>query len=128
MIEQRIRAEEEAKLIPDFRMQEAHLFKAILEDKGLLVKEIPADGNCLFNALSDQLCVCKNRTIDGKELRLQAVDYILKNSQKFAFFIEDTNGSSDEQRIKDYCDKMRNFSEWGGDLEVTFFLILDCSY
>ncbi|XP_029651126.1 OTU domain-containing protein 3 isoform X1 [Octopus sinensis] len=53
---------------------------------GLQLRDIPADGNCLFRALGDQL---EGHGRNHYCHRLKVVEYMLKNKKDFAPFVED---------------------------------------
>lgn len=53
---------------------------------GLQLRDIPADGNCLFRALGDQL---EGHGRNHYSHRLKVVDYMSKNKKDFAPFVED---------------------------------------
>ena len=73
-------------------------FKRQLARFGLKVKEIGADGNCLFRALSDQL---KGNEKHYSVYRQQCADYIEENKELYKFFIED------DENIEDYINWIR---------------------
>ncbi|CAL8084415.1 unnamed protein product [Calicophoron daubneyi] len=62
---------------PEFRQQ--------LNNIGLDLREIPADGNCLFGALSDQLT---GTYANHLRIRHQAVDYIIDHRADFEPFFD----------------------------------------
>lgn len=84
-------------------------FKTQLTIYGLKLKEINADGNCLFRALSDQL---KGNETHHVELRTECADYIEENKELYKFFIED------DEKIEDYISWIREDARWGGQLEM----------
>jgi len=80
-----------------------------LESKGLRVKEMLGDGNCLFRSIADQ--------IEGKQERHDhyrnlVVKYIEKEKDYFKFFMED------DEDIDEYLIRMRGDAEWGGNQEI----------
>jgi hypothetical protein len=76
---------------------------------GCRVKEMLADGNCLFYSLSDQLFGDPWR---HAELRAGCVAYMEANSDDFAPFMED------DEPFEEYCRKMQQDGEWGGNQEL----------
>jgi len=76
---------------------------------GCRVKEMLADGNCLFYSLSDQLF---GDPWHHAELRAGCVAYMLANSDDFAPFMED------DEPFEEYCLKMQQDGEWGGNQEL----------
>ena len=84
-------------------------FKNQLKRFGLQVKEINADGNCLFRALGDQL---RGTEDCHAEFRHDCVTYIEENKELYKFFIED------DESIDDYIEWIRGDHKWGGQLEM----------
>jgi OTU domain-containing protein 3 len=76
----------------------------------LFVRDVGADGNCLFRALSDQL---EGSQAHHVRIRDEVVTYMAANPDDFAPFaaIEATDFSS-------YCSRMRRDGVWGGHLEL----------
>ncbi|KAM9828094.1 OTU domain-containing protein 3 isoform X1 [Syngnathus typhle] len=61
-------------------------FSTQLQAMGLMLREIPGDGNCLFRALGDQL---EGHSRSHLELRQETVDYMMSHRQDFEPFVED---------------------------------------
>lgn len=92
------------------RARQASLREA-LGEAGLEVREIVADGNCLFRAAADQLLGSqgKHRTV-----RAAAVEEMRRRRSSFeCFFDKDEDGGFDE-----YADRMERDGVWGGQLEL----------
>eukprot|EP00958_Prasinococcus_capsulatus_P001921 scaffold175_cov414-Prasinococcus_capsulatus_cf.AAC.29 len=92
--------------------------EAQLDACGLRLKEMDADGNCMFRAVSDQL--------DGDDddrahlgRRKKVVDYMEAHEEQFAPFLED------DQDWKTYCSNMREDGTWGGHLELQALSLLE---
>jgi len=85
-----------------------------LADQGLCTVEIPADGHCLFSALSDQLkrtgCPIEH---SYKSLRRAAAGYMMNNEQHFKGFLS-LEGTSFES----YCRRIERTNAWGGQHEL----------
>ncbi|CAF2143860.1 unnamed protein product [Rotaria magnacalcarata] len=60
---------------------------------GLKKVKILGDGNCFFRAISHQLC--RNET-NHKTIRSTTINYLIKNKDKFAPFIDDTDSTIDK--------------------------------
>lgn len=81
--------------------------------------DVPADGHCLFRALMYQL---KLRGIDYPSdvghlvIRKQVVKQLRSHRENYEPFIDTENITYEE-----YCNKMENTGEWGGDIELTAF-------
>ena len=112
-----------------YRVEEDH-------KKEFYVKQVPGDGSCLFHALA--VCLhhkttarhCKSFDQRLKHLsrwlRKVAVDYLSRNNLEL--FVEEDVGNITSNDLlsmvaekynvttKEYCDKMRNSTEWGGIL------------
>ncbi|CAI5510635.1 unnamed protein product [Closterium sp. Naga37s-1] len=76
---------------------------------GLCIREVSADGNCFFRAVSDHVFGKQSQHV---ELRQQVVDYIESHEADFAPFVEDDMG------FKEYCSSMREDGTWGGHMEL----------
>lgn len=80
----------------------------LLKACGLWIKEVEADGACLFRAFSDQL--------DGDAgqahalYRERCVDFMKGHREDFEPFIEDD--------FEEYCARMREPATWGGHVEA----------
>lgn len=70
-------------------MQQEQILLQNITDSGLEVRsvDIPADGNCLFHALSDQLGRVKDTPRTHSELRAMAVE-ALKNATTIGVGVE----------------------------------------
>ena len=79
-----------------------------LIDKNLVLKEIPADGNCLYRSIASQ---CGNE-VDYKAIRKICADVLIQNNEEFSPFAEI------ETTYQEYVAKVASSSEWGGHLEL----------
>ncbi|XP_046842602.1 deubiquitinase OTUD6B-like [Xenia sp. Carnegie-2017] len=110
---------EQAENIISERSIEQKKLESILLPLGLVVKEIAADGNCLYNAIADQL-----RTLNiqhtNQSLRELAASYMLSHSEDFLPFLIDqhTGDGYTKEKFSDYCQQLCNSSVWGGQLEI----------
>ena len=75
---------------------------------GYDVLHIKGDGNCLFRAIGFQL----NPSKDHSDVRLQVVDYMENNKDRFENFMEDN------MNFEEYIDRMKLIGTWGGEVEV----------
>ena len=80
-----------------------------LEKLGYFIREVGGDGNCLFRSVSDQM---NNNQQNYKLYRDICVDYMSKNKDEFAPFIED------DETYDKYLERMGEDGEWGGNLEI----------
>ena len=108
-------AEETSNMGPSNKMLEEEKLQLLLLPLGLSMKEIKADGNCLFRSIEDQLAATADReasdpiVMTHTELRAAAGDYMLAHPADFIPFIfdEDEKGGEEEQ-LKSYADTMAN--------------------
>lgn len=117
-------AEEEARSAPDPRELERQRFEPLLREKKLALREIRADGHCLYAAVADQLATRemslepriaislseKDRALPYKKTRYAAAAWIEQHKEDFEPFMEDTLG--------EHVRKIRETGEWGGHLEL----------
>jgi len=85
-----------------FREDAARLSISELE-----VERIEADGACLFRAFLDQIGRSQE---EHEQFRNEVCDYLMAHADDFSCFIEEP--------FPAYVDKMRQVTEWGGDVEV----------
>lgn len=81
-----------------------------LQEQGLCVHDIAADGHCLFRSMWDQLDGTSN-VQDHRELRSVIVDRIEEDKDFFSLFIED------DEPFEEYIKRMRG-DGWGGNVEM----------
>jgi len=85
-------------------------FTAKLQQKGLMIKEIGGDGNCLFRAFADQLYGNQ----DWHDfIRKICMDYIELEKNFYKNYI--IGGGS---RFDEYLERKRKDGVWGDDLEI----------
>lgn len=102
------------------RILEDKKIAEILSKRGLVSFAVPADGDCLYNAVKHQLArigICEYQTTD---LRLMAADYIEDNKDSIIFYMTnpDTGDILSEDEFRKYCHQVRNTKSWGGEIEV----------
>jgi hypothetical protein len=91
----------------EFEKEEAEI-ERVLGLIGFKRKRIAKDGSCLFRCISDFLGLVQK--FNHEIIRNEIMDYILENREFFEGFIDET--------ISEYCKRMRNLEEWGGQLEL----------
>lgn len=82
------------------------------------IKEILADGNCLFRSISDQLYNdCGQKHLD---VRNEICDYIEAHENEFSVFLvlDEEEDDEDAADFESYVQGMREDGEWGGNLEL----------
>lgn len=80
-----------------------------METLGIRVKDVAADGNCLFRAVSDQLY---GHAEQHAELRRLAMDHVAANRESYEPFVED------DEPFDEYVAYMREDRSWGGNIEL----------
>ena len=81
-----------------------------MASRGLKVKDIPSDGDCLFAGVLHQV-------LDGlkvSDLRQKVGEILRRQKDDFQPFL-----SLDDTGYEDYCHKMATTPKWGGQVEVT---------
>ncbi|VDD93665.1 unnamed protein product [Enterobius vermicularis] len=84
--------------------------------RNLRLHEIPANGDCLYNALAHQLSC-------GKDIRRKAASYIRAHKEDFLPFLTWEDGTPVEEiEFEKYCWQVENMCEeggqWGGEPEL----------
>lgn len=82
-------------------------FNERMENIGLYIYEVEADGNCLFRAISHQLYCNEDKHL---ELRKICVDHMWKYKDRFEVFCTSS--------FESYCQRMRMPGTWAAELEV----------
>lgn len=127
-------AEESAAAGPSSRQLEEEALVKLLKPRGLRLKEIRADGSCLFRAVEHQLSITGsgNGAINGvssgsvpshEELRHLAVRYIRDHRDELLPYLladADDDGAEDDPAgyFERYCEEMESTSAWGGQVEL----------
>ena len=123
----KIKAEIASNAGPSLREHELTAINGHLAKDSLVVKEIIADGNCLFRALADQLEFV-GATVEGDDkegdaeknftfvdLRFMAADHLRSHADEFAPFL---GVEPISQQFEGYCNNMESDGEWGGQIEL----------
>lgn len=108
---------------------EKHLEKAaikqMLQEDGLRMIDIPADGDCLYASISHQLQE-EGIEISVRKLRKSCAQYMRENKEEFASFISDMDvvsaGADSTARWETYLQGVEKSADvggtWGGELEL----------
>ncbi|XP_045767343.1 deubiquitinase OTUD6B [Maniola jurtina] len=93
---------------------------ARLQQRKLKVYSIPSDGDCLYRAVSHQLETKYNKSKSVDELRKDVATHIRQNKDEFMLFMchPDTGFNLTDVEFEEYCNKITNTKEWGGDIEI----------
>ncbi|KAL0143522.1 OTU domain-containing protein 6B-like protein [Mucor lusitanicus] len=109
----RLEAEKEAENQPDLGVLETEAIRKLVIPMNLRIKQVVADGHCLYNAFADQLKTRYNKDVTYKELRQSAAEHMRQHPDDFKPFLYLEDGNFDR-----YCDDIINTARWGGQLEV----------
>lgn len=103
------------------RVVELNTIKNILAKRNLLLHPIASDGNCLYNAIRNQLQVTGRIADDVQTLRNKTADYILQNKDSLIFYMTnpETGDCLSDTEFEKYCSDLRNTSAWGGQIEIS---------
>ncbi|CEP09217.1 hypothetical protein [Parasitella parasitica] len=109
----RLQAEEDAENQPDLAALETEAIRKLVIPMKLRIKQVVADGHCLYNAFADQLKARYSRDVTYMELRKLAAEHMRQHPDDFKpfLYLEDDN-------FDRYCDDIVNTARWGGQLEV----------
>lgn len=84
-------------------------FSQLLKTKGLFMRDVDGDGNCLFRAVADQL---EGDEQFHEKYRVLAADQILANRNFYSMFVEDSVD------IDQYINSMYENGTWAGEFEL----------
>ena len=109
-------AEAEMEHLASFRKDEEEKLRAILGAKNLEMKDIPADGHCMYRAIQDQLVF----SVTVESLRRRTAEYMRKHVDDFLPFFSDpeTGDAWSRDEFLGYCDDSVRSASWGGQLEL----------
>lgn len=111
---------EEAQNKNSPRILEDKKIAELLSKRGLVSHSVPADGDCLYNAVKHQLSRIGVFDYDTADLRQMTADYIEDNKDSIIFYMTnpDTGDILSEEEFRKYCHQVRNTKSWGGEIEV----------
>mmetsp|Transcript_11898 Transcript_11898/g.20066 ORF Transcript_11898/g.20066 Transcript_11898/m.20066 type:complete len:307 (+) Transcript_11898:61-981(+) len=114
-------AEEKAAAGPSLRDVEMAKLTKKLSPLGLTVKEMAADGHCLYRSLADQLQMAGDGDFDFQACRIVAATYMRSHPDHFLPYLasESCEDLPSEELIAKHCAQIESTSEWGGQLEIT---------
>ena len=94
--------------------------KEKLLNRSLQIKDVNADGNCMYYAICDQLNLVMNVKKDCEDLRGLTGDYMLQNQADFQPYLcsEEDGEPYNDEKYEEYCEKIKNTLVWGGQLEL----------
>lgn len=91
-----------------------------LKNIGLVIFDIPSDGNCLYSAIVHQLKEVCRQTFTVSDIRIKTSDFLKSNKDDFIPYLShpDTGEMLTDQQFNEYCDQVANSVQWGGEIEL----------
>ncbi|KAF2223988.1 OTU domain-containing protein 6B [Elsinoe ampelina] len=114
-------ASAEASNLPDLKAQERDRMVANFKSRGLVEKEIRADGHCLYSAFADQMEALEMPLLDtkpGDEAKLEEYKVVRKEAAAFMQSHPDDFAPFLEEGLDTYTMKIKDTAEWGGQMEL----------
>ncbi len=84
-------------------------YQEILNKKGVYMRDVQSDGNCLYRAVADQI---EGSEKDHKKYRENVVSYLTQHKDYFKMFLLDT------EDIDSYIRHQSKDGSWGGHFEL----------
>ncbi|XP_053664000.1 deubiquitinase OTUD6B [Anopheles marshallii] len=113
--------EEQTQLLKSSpRILENNRINEILIKRSMLAHSVPADGDCLYNAINHQLTQLGVGSYSVPELRRMAADYIEANRDTMICYMShpDTGDMLSPEEFDKYCHQVRATKAWGGEIEI----------
>nr|PUA87280.1 OTU family cysteine protease [Toxoplasma gondii TgCATBr9] len=111
---------------PDPGQVEWELLRTHLQKRNLAIHSIAADGHCMYRGVCHQLQQISPQGVEFapehpatwavEQLRDKVADFLEANREEFQPFLDDS--AQTEQGFANYCGKIRNTAEWGGEVEL----------
>ncbi|KAG0324328.1 OTU domain-containing protein 6B [Podila humilis] len=112
-------AEKEADGQVNMNEVERKAIEELAEVMGVKVKDVTADGHCLYNAIADQLSQHYQKQTTVKDLRHDTADYMRENADDFLPFLTNKQGDMmSPQDFIEYCNDLESTAVWGGQPEL----------
>ncbi|KAG0211148.1 OTU domain-containing protein 6B [Mortierella sp. GBA30] len=112
-------AEKEAAGQVNMNEVERKAIEELAQVLGVTVKDVTADGHCLYNAIADQLSQHYRTETTVKNLRHDTAVYMREHADDFLPFL--TNKQGDMMSTEDfveYCNDLESTAVWGGQPEL----------
>ncbi|GJJ71842.1 OTU domain-containing protein 6 [Entomortierella parvispora] len=112
-------AEKEAAGQVNMNEVERKAIEELAQVMNVTVKDVTADGHCLYNSIADQLAQHYQKQTTVKALRHETADYMRENADDFLPFL--TNKQGDMMTGEDftnYCKDLETTAVWGGQPEL----------
>jgi len=112
--------EHDIKNIGGTRHIETQTLVKKLKNIGLVIYDIPSDGNCLYSAIVHQLKEVCGQTFTVLDIRVKTSDFLKSNKDDFIPYLShpDTGEMLTDQQFNEYCDQVANSVQWGGEIEL----------
>uniref|UniRef100_A0A2M3ZDH5 Putative otu ovarian tumor-like cysteine protease n=1 Tax=Anopheles braziliensis TaxID=58242 RepID=A0A2M3ZDH5_9DIPT len=116
----RIKEEEAVLQKSSPRVIENNRINEILRKREMISFAVPADGDCLYNAINHQLELHGIGSYSVADLRNLAADYIEENKDNLICYMShpDTGDMLDSAGFDKYCHQVRSTKAWGGEIEI----------
>ncbi|GAX78018.1 hypothetical protein CEUSTIGMA_g5460.t1 [Chlamydomonas eustigma] len=113
-------AEEGAGMGPSSREKEEEALSQLLTPLGVCMKEIKADGHCLYRSIEDQLVQLHHEpSVSYQQLRERAAAFIREHPDEYIPYIYDEDKEGDPKtQLERYCTEMTTTAVWGGQTEL----------
>jgi len=110
---------QEVENLQGARHLEQEAMKNLLKSRGLTIKEIAPDGDCLFAAVAHQVAR-EGDSVSVSSLREDVAQHLRQNKEEFSPFLFNTESGNlfSDAEYEDYCIKMATTSTWGGQIEL----------
>ncbi|KAI9503553.1 OTU protein [Coemansia spiralis] len=113
-------AEDEAQDMVDMAAVESEAMNKLATSAGLCVMDIRPDGHCLYSAFADQINTYHSQSTSYMEMRKRAAEYMRNHSDDFfPFMVHDNGDMFDSSDFDNYCNRIENTADWGGQQEIT---------
>ncbi|XP_058059190.1 deubiquitinase OTUD6B [Anopheles bellator] len=116
----RIKEEEAVVLKNSPRIIENNRINETLRQRNMISFAVPADGDCLYNAINHQLSLLGIGEYSVSDLRNLAAEYIESNKETMICYMShpDTGDMLDSAGFTKYCQQLRSTKVWGGEIEI----------
>lgn len=103
------------------RVIELNTIKKILAKRNLILHPIASDGNCLYNAIRNQLQITGRFADDVQTMREKTANYIKQNKDSLIFYMTNPNTGDclTDAEFEKYCSDLKNTAAWGGEIETS---------
>ncbi|KAG0223731.1 OTU domain-containing protein 6B [Actinomortierella wolfii] len=112
-------AEKEAANQVDMKEIERKAIEELARVMELEIKDITADGHCLYNAIADQLAQHYNKAATVKSLRSETAKYMREHADDFVPFLTNKQGDMlTGEEFEMYLKELEESAVWGGQPEL----------